>query len=74
MFVILDNMVDGLTEWVETFQDRRGCVNFCASFVLISLGVGAAILHTTQVSFTKIMECYSTISLFSLEIYSTIGF
>ena len=49
MFTILDNLVDGLCGWADTFKDHRRCVNFCAAFALIAIGVGAGILHTTQV-------------------------
>lgn len=48
MFTILDNLVDGLCGWADTFRDHRFCVNFCAAFALIAVGVGAGILHTTQ--------------------------
>lgn len=48
MFTILDNLVDGLCGWADTFRDHRRCVNFCAAFALIAVGVGAGILHTTQ--------------------------
>lgn len=50
MFTILDNLVDGLCGWADTFRDHRFCVNFCAAFALIAVGVGAGILHTTQVN------------------------
>ena len=49
MFTILDNLVDGLCGWADTFQNRRRCVNFCAAFALVAVGVGAGILHTTKV-------------------------
>ncbi|KAL4216614.1 Sodium- and chloride-dependent glycine transporter 1 [Mactra antiquata] len=48
MFSILDNLVEGLADWSETFQEKKCCVNFCAAFALVSVGVGASILHTTQ--------------------------
>ena len=55
MFTILDNLVDGLCGWAETFRDHRRCVNFCAAFALIAIGVGAGILHTTQVYNTSLL-------------------
>jgi len=49
MWTILDNLVDGLAAWSNVFTERRTCLNFCAGFALISVAVGASILHTTQV-------------------------
>ncbi|KAL3885298.1 hypothetical protein ACJMK2_025380 [Sinanodonta woodiana] len=48
VFTITDNVVDALTTSIDVFQNRRLCVNFFTAFVLMCLGVGAGILHTTK--------------------------
>lgn len=72
MFTILDNLVDGLVGWSESFQERRGCINFCAAFALISVGVGTSILHTTQAGMYYIIvmdQCTMKLLFLTVAIY-----
>ncbi|WAR09643.1 hypothetical protein MAR_034719, partial [Mya arenaria] len=72
MFTILDNLVDGLVAWSETFQERRACINFCAAFALISVGIGASILHTTQAGLYYIIvmdQCVPKLFFLTVALY-----
>ncbi|XP_053386984.1 sodium- and chloride-dependent taurine transporter-like [Mercenaria mercenaria] len=72
LFTILDNLVEGLADWSETFQERRTCVNFCAGFALISVGVGCSILHTTQAGLYYIIimdQCTTKLYFLTVALY-----
>ncbi|XP_060554183.1 sodium- and chloride-dependent GABA transporter 2-like [Ruditapes philippinarum] len=72
LFTILDNLVEGLASWSETFQEKKCCVNFCAAFAITSVGVGCSILHTTQAGLYYIIimdQCVTKLYFLTVALY-----